>query len=71
MLENKIFEIIKKSDVEEGARIYGTKFVDSVKVVNSQELLKSRLVAMNYNDEGALFILTNAPKVERISQSTI
>lgn len=68
LLDNGTFEIVKKSSVEKGARIYGTRFVDAVKTVNNVEKLRSRLVAKNYDDNASTLISTKAPTVQRVSQ---
>lgn len=59
---------MKRSDVEDGARIFRSRIVDSFKKVNEEAKLKSRFVAKNYDDEEACTIPTKAPTVQRMSQ---
>lgn len=47
------FEIVPMSSVPPRTRIYGSRWVDTVKEVNGMTVKKSRLVAQNFRDKGA------------------
>ena len=64
-----IFEVCDESEVPQGTRIYGTRFVDETKVTDEgKEMLKSRLVSQNYNDKNALQIPIKSPTISRMGQ---
>ncbi len=58
--------VVDLPKIPKGARIYGSRFVDSVKKFNGKTFEKSRLVAQNYRDKGATFIATKSPTVSRL-----
>lgn len=68
LLENGTFKIVKRSNVPKGTRIYGCRFVDSVKTVRGEQFDKSRLVAQNFMDLAALFIATKSPTISKLGQ---
>jgi hypothetical protein len=43
---------VDKSEVPDNARIFGTKWVDEMRVVGEDMVPKSRLVIQGYNDSG-------------------
>ena len=69
LMKANVFEIVNKSEVGKGSRIYGCRFVDTMKnTIDGTYKAKSRLVAQNYNDKDALSIMTRSPTVSRLGQ---
>lgn len=69
LFSSNVFRKIRKSEVANGARIYGLRFVDEVKKdIYGSLYEKSRLVAQNYMDNGAKGIPTKAPTITRMAQ---
>jgi Reverse transcriptase (RNA-dependent DNA polymerase) len=69
LLERGVFEIVNKSSVPDGVRIFNSRFVDEVKNPGtSQAFEKSRLVVQAYNDTEKSLILTQSPTIQRASQ---
>ena len=69
LMDNGVFHIVRRSTVPLGARIYGTKWVDTIKTQpNLPNRMKSRLVAQNYRDRNAANILTKSPTISRLGQ---
>ena len=66
LLARNVLEVVKRSTVPKGMRIYGTRFVDVVKTVNGKTIEKSRLVAQNYRDKAATEISTKSPTISRM-----
>ena len=67
LIEQGIFEIVSRKEAE-GHRIYGTRFVDTVKNEGRPDAYeKSRLVVQGYADKSH-GLLTYAPTVQRASQ---
>ena len=62
------FKIVNASSVPKGTRVYGTRWVDAIKMVDGKEVEKSRLVAQNVRDKGAAAIPTRSPTVSRMGQ---
>ena len=62
------FDLIDRAAVPIGTRIYGTRWVDTIKVIEGKEIEKSRLVAQNYRDKCATSISTKSPTVSRMGQ---
>lgn len=54
--------------IPEGARIFGSKFIEVIKKVENETHIKIRLVAQNYSIEEASKIATKAPTIQRFSQ---
>ena len=71
LLSRGVFKIVKKDTVPVSERIYGTKWVDTMKTVDGNTFPKSRLVAQNYNDEGAAEINTKSPTISRTGQRIV
>jgi hypothetical protein len=63
--EREMFRIVPKSEIRTGERLYGTRFVDTIKRGGER---KSRLVAQNYRDEGASDMPVRSPTVSRAAQ---
>ena len=64
-----VFEIVSRHSVPPHTRIYGTRWVDSFKTTqDGSKVSKSRLVAQNYRDKGAISILTKTPTISRLGQ---
>lgn len=59
------FILVKASNITGHPRIFGSRFVDELKWIKHGLRNKSRLVAQNVADEGATFIATKAPTVQR------
>lgn len=64
--ERETFKVVKISSVPRGTRIYGSRWVDTIKSTNGKLVEKSRLVAQNYRDKGASFIATRSPTISRM-----
>lgn len=69
LLESGVFTTMPRSDaVAAGARIFRTRFVDSVKGYGTPQATdKSRLVLCGFNDREAKELLTKAPTVSKTS----
>lgn len=61
-----IFEIVDRSSVPNGTRIFGTRFLGSMQKVDGKTFEKSRLVAQNYRDKDATTISTKSPTISRL-----
>lgn len=69
LLKNGTFIPVSQNDIEVGARIYVSRFIDELKTIGEQLLRKSRPVAQNYDaDAGAAPIATKALTIQRFSQ---
>ena len=69
LLEAGIFEIVDRKDVPKGTRIYGSRWVDTLKRGrDGQGVEKSRLIAHNYRDYRSRHIPTEAPTISKIGQ---
>lgn len=67
--ERQTFEVVKLSSVPKGTRIYGSRWVDTLKTLEDGSIAeKSRLVAQNYKDKGASSIATKSPTISRMGQ---
>jgi hypothetical protein len=67
-----VFEVVKKCEVPDGVRIYGTRWIDTVKKNESGTMrLKSRLVAQNFRDSASREIPTKAPTVSRFAERMV
>jgi Reverse transcriptase (RNA-dependent DNA polymerase) len=63
------FDVINRSNVPPDLRIFKTKWVDTIKTRDDSSVFpKSRLVAQNFRDDGAVDIDTRAPTITRMSQ---
>lgn len=63
--EGKVLKVVPRSVVRPGERIYGTRFVDTIKAGGVR---KSRLVARNFRDATATSIPTRSPTISRAAQ---
>lgn len=66
--KREVFKVVDRNIVPPGMRIYGTKWVDSIKTVAGKKIYKSRLVAQNFRDYAATSISTSSPTVSRCGQ---
>lgn len=72
LIENKVFKITNKTDVPGNVRIFGSKWVDTIKNEGTPKAFaKARLVVQAYNDEGKYEVLTQSPTIQRVSQRVI
>jgi hypothetical protein len=72
LLNNHVFEVVDARDVPANARVFGTRFVDSMKNEGTDKAFeKSRLVVQAFNDPGKETILTQAPTIQRSSQRLV
>lgn len=67
---NGTFKPLQRSEVPEGARIFGGRFVDEIKKAAEGHHKKSRFVSKNYSDDMEASISMKAPTVQRYSQRT-
>ena len=65
-LNRNVFEVVDRSSVPKGARIFGTRWIDALKTVDGKTYEKSRIVARNFRDKEAGSVATKAPTVTRI-----
>jgi hypothetical protein len=63
LMENGVFKIVKRSDLK-GVRVFGSRFVDTIKGGKR----KSRLVAQNFADFAAGAVPTRAPTISRAAE---
>ena len=64
-----VFQIVNRSTVPKGKRIYGTRWVDTIKQnTDGSNRYKSRLVSQNFRDYDARHIPTKAPTISRFGQ---
>ena len=63
LIGNGTFIPVHKSEIPDGTRIFGSRFIDEVKRSGQGTRKKSRLVAQNYQDNDATKIATKAPTV--------
>lgn len=69
VLDENVFEIVDRTNIPRGCRIYGTRWVDSLKPKEDGSVLeKSRLVAQNYRDFSARNIPTKAPTISKMGE---
>ena len=69
LFDQKVFEVVDRSNVPQGFRIYGTKWVDLLKTNDDGSALeKSRLVAQNFRDFSARNIPTKAPTISQMGE---
>lgn len=72
LLEMGVFEVVNISNVPQGARIFGSRFVDEIKNIGTEKAFeKSRLVIKAFNDNGKDQVLTQPPTIQRMSQRII
>jgi hypothetical protein len=72
LYEKGAFEFVDASEIPEGTRIFGSRFVDEIKHPGTDKAYeKSRLAIQAYNDPGKDLILTQSPTVQRVSQRLI
>ena len=68
LADRETFQIVKKSTIPKGTRVFVTRWVDVIKIIDGREIEKSRLVAQNYKDKGATSISTKSPTVSRMGR---
>lgn len=68
LIKREVFKVVPRKQVPNGTRIYGTRWVDSIKTVDGKTVQKSRIVAQNFRDSGAVSISTRSPTVSRFAQ---
>ena len=67
--EGKVFQVVHRSKVPKGMRVYSTGWVDTVKIKgDGTTMLKSRLVEGNFRDAAAKSVPTTSPTVLRWAQ---
>jgi hypothetical protein len=71
LLGQGMFKIVKRSQVPELTRIYDTRWVDVTKEIGGNIVMKSRLVAKNFRDQGARSIPTRSPTVSKAAQRIV
>lgn len=65
----KVFKVVDRCTVPKGTRIYGTRWVDTLKPQDDgSQKEKSRLVAQNFRDYQARSIPTKAPTISKLGQ---
>lgn len=68
LLRNGTFRPIDKKDIPQGARVFGSRFVDEIKKAAHGLGEKSSLVPQNVSDEVATMVVPKAPTIQRFSQ---
>ena len=69
LLERTVFVIVDHSDVPKDTRIFGTRWVDTIKNEGTPNAFaKARLVVQAYKDQGKRSVLTQSPTIQRASQ---
>ncbi|KAI1000167.1 hypothetical protein K3495_g8030 [Podosphaera aphanis] len=69
LLDRGVFEIVDKNCIPKNARLFGSRFVDTVKNQGTEKAFeKSRLVVQAYNDNLKKILLTQSPTIQRSSQ---
>lgn len=72
LIEREVFEYIQPCDLPKDARVFNSRFVDSIKNKGTDKAYeKSRLVIQAYNDENKSQVLTQSPTIQRVSQRII
>lgn len=71
LLDNGTFTETKTSQIPEGTRIFGSRFIDELKSTEKGYRKKKRHVDQNYLDAGAAGIAMKEPTVQRLSQRLI
>ena len=72
LIAGGVLELVAPEDVPEGTRIFGSRFVDTLKGEGTDKAFeKSRLVIQAFNDTGKLEVLTQSPTIQRVSQRLI
>lgn len=67
--EMNVFEPIPSYLIPQGTRIFGSRFVDEIKMPGSPKAYpKSRLVVQAFKDGGKGQVLTQSPTLQRVSQ---
>ena len=70
LLYHKTFQVVDKSSVPKGTRIFGLRWVDALKTVDGVTMEKSRIVARNFKDKDALRVSTRSPTATRLGLGT-
>ncbi|POS88265.1 hypothetical protein EPUL_000613 [Erysiphe pulchra] len=69
LLELDVFEAVPVASIPEGKRIYGSRFVDEIKMPGTPKAYpKSRLVVQAFKDSGIEQVLTQSSTLQRVSQ---
>lgn len=69
LLELDVFEAVPAASIPEGTRIFGSRFVDEIKMPGTPKAYpKSRLVVQAFKDSGKEQVLTQSPTLQRVSQ---
>lgn len=68
LIKDGAFIKVRKVDIADELRIFGSRFFDKMKNVGEHLRRKSRLVTQNYADEGSATMATKAPIVQRFSK---
>ena len=72
LIQKNVFNMVGRNVVPNGARIFGTRFVDEMKNINTPKAFaKSRLVVQAYRDNEKQQVLTQSPTIQRASQRLI
>lgn len=70
LLRNGTFKPIDSKYMPQGARVFGSRFVDEIKKAAHGLRNNSRWVSQNYSDEVSTMIATKAPSIQSFSQRT-
>jgi hypothetical protein len=69
LIDKGVFQLVHKTDIPQGIRIFNSRFVDEIKNKGTDKAFeKSRLVVQAYNDEEKTAVLTQSPTIQRVSQ---
>lgn len=71
LIKNGTFWVVKKNQVPKATRIYGTPFIDAIKIVDLETIFKSRLVPQNYLDKESTLVAISSPTIQKSSQRIV
>lgn len=67
-MKRKHISVVSKAAVPTGTRIFGSKWVDSMKKIYKKSQEKYRLIAQNYSDKNSPGISTKSTTITRLGQ---
>ncbi|KAI0993306.1 hypothetical protein K3495_g14878, partial [Podosphaera aphanis] len=68
LLDRGVFEIVDKNCIPKNARLFGSRFVDTVKNQGTEKAFEKSRLVQAYNDNVKKTLLTQSPTIQRSSQ---